>query len=313
MILGWHCDSNLAARLALYRGRVDTLMDKAFGYHCDHTRVAAANNKGRKTTMNSHDKYIWNVSSPYIPEQADDWGWPDAEIEEVRLDRDTSYERYTAGLGQAIEPATVPFTSTSVEWHLFDDLTYDLRHTLPFVCDQVLTYPRETAVMVAGCRADFVQRFAVAWRGMGFTGPVLVPQELGLAVSDAAIETGRFADQVKRAGLFLFEFGLATQQIDDPVRVGREQTPTDRRQLKLVERLFRRATSTEADTRPKGRQTPRRVIGINVIYNKYWPIFTDYVGANINPFCSQVLAGIPLAKPVTMKEKVILKFKKKAA
>jgi hypothetical protein len=46
MILGWHCDSNLAARLALYRGRVDTLIDKVFGYHCDHTRVAAANNKG---------------------------------------------------------------------------------------------------------------------------------------------------------------------------------------------------------------------------------------------------------------------------
>ena len=36
---------------------------------------------------------------------------------------------------------------------------------------------------------------------------------------------------------------------------------------------------------------PRRFIGVNVIYNKYWPIFTDYVGANINPFCSQVLAG----------------------
>jgi hypothetical protein len=51
---------------------------------------------------------------------------------------------------------------------------------------------------------------------------------------------------------------------------------------------------------------------VNVIYNKYWPVFTDYVGANINPFCSQVLAGIPLAVPVTVKEK-ILKFRKKKA
>ena len=30
-----------------------------------------------------------------------------------------------------------------------------------------------------------------------------------------------------------------------------------------------------------------------MIYNKFWPLFTDYVGANINPFCSQVLAGVP--------------------
>ncbi len=71
MLLGWHCDSNLAARLALYRGRVDTLIDKVFGYHCDHTRVAAANNKGRQTRMNDQDQYIWNVSSPYVPAQAD--------------------------------------------------------------------------------------------------------------------------------------------------------------------------------------------------------------------------------------------------
>ncbi len=311
MILGWHCDSNLAARLALYRGRVDTLMDKAFGYHCDHTRVAAANNKGRKTTMNSHDKYIWNVSSPYIPEQAETWGWPDVEIEEVRLDRDTSYERYTAGLSKAIEPATVPFTSTSCEWHLFDDLTYDLSHTLPFVCDQMLTYPRSTAVMVVGSRAEFVSRFATAWRGMGLTGPVLVPQECRLDLDHPAIETGRFADLLRRTDLFLFEFGLASQKDGDPVRTGREASPADRKQLKIVERLFRQAASTESATRPAGRRTPRRFIGVNVIYNKYWPIFTDYVGANINPFCSQVLAGFALEVPVTMKEK-ILKFRKRA-
>jgi len=42
---------------------------------------------------------------------------------------------------------------------------------------------------------------------------------------------------------------------------------------------------------------PRRFIGVNVIYNKYWPLFTDYVGANINPFCSQVLAGLPRVDP----------------
>jgi hypothetical protein len=312
MILGWHCDSNLAARLALYRGRVDTLIDKAFGYHCDHTRVAAANNKGRKTTMNSHDKYIWNVSSPYIPEQAESWGWPEVDIEEVRLDRDTAYERYVAGLEKAIAPATVPFTSTSVEWHLFDDLTYDLSHTLPFVCDQVLTYPRNTRIMVVGSRTDFVARFAAAWQGMGFRQPILVPQECGLGLDDPAIEIGRFADLLRRTDLFLFEFGLATQRDGDPVRIGREETAADKRQLKIVERLFRQAASTERNTRPKARQLPRRFIGTNVIYNRYWPIFTDYVGANINPFCSQVLAGIPLGQPVTMKEKVILKFKKRA-
>lgn len=311
MILGWHCDSNLAARLVLYRGRVDTLIDKAFGYHCDHTRVAAANNKGRKTKMNDHDEYIWNVSSPYLPAQRENWGLPDLEIEEVRLDRDTAYERYTEGLGKVIAPATVPFTNTSVEWHLFDDLSYDLSHTLPFVCDQVLTYPRSTAIMVVGARTDFVSAFAKAWQAMGFTGPVLVPEACEAVPSDrTGVVTGPFADLLRRTDLFLFEFGLATQKPEDAVRTGRELAPLDKRRLKLVERLFRQAASTEAETRPAGRRTQRRFIGVNVIYNKYWPVFTDYVSANINPFCTQVLAGSPLQRE--SKSAKIFRFRKRA-
>jgi hypothetical protein len=311
MILGWHCDSNLAARLALYRGRVDTLIDKVFGYHCDHTRVAAANNKGRKTRMNDHDHYIWNVSSPYLPAQANNWGLPELQVEEVRLDRETPYERYVSGLSKVIEPATVPFTNTSVEWHLFDDLTYDLAHTLPFACDQVLTYPRSTAIMLVGARADFMTSFAEAWTAMGFSGPVLVPDECeSMPPGRLGVVRGPFADLVRQADLFLFEFGLASQQPDDPVRTGRTLSPLDKKRLKVVERLFKQAASGEPETRPPGRRTQRRFIGVNVIYNKYWPVFTDYVGANINPFCSQVLAGGPL--PRESKTAKVFKLRKRA-
>jgi hypothetical protein len=308
MLLGWHCDSNLAARLALYRGRVETLIDKVFGYHCDHTRVAAANNTGRQTKMNDQNKFSWDGSSPYLPAQADSWGWPEVEIEEVRLDRDTSYERFTAGLGVAIKPATEAYRMTSLEWQLYSDLSYDLPHTLPFVCDQVLTYPRSTAVMLVAARAEFVSLFSKAWRGMGFTGPILLPTECeGLPTDLPGIETGAFSDLVKRTDLFIFEFGLATQRDDEPVRTGRLAGPRDTKVLKVIGRLFASAAATEAETRPSGRRLPRRFIGVNVIYNKFWPLFTDYVGANINPFCSQVLAGVP-RQDSSVKGK-ILKFR----
>jgi hypothetical protein len=294
MILGWHCDSNLAARLALYRGRVDTLIDKVFGYHCDHTRVAAANNKGRATRMNDQDRFIWNVTSPYVAAQADKWGWPDVEIEELRLDRDTSYQRFTAGLAKTIKPATVPFITTSLEWQLYEDLTYDLAHTLPFVCDQVVTFPRSTAIMIVASRSDFVSGFTEAWKGMGFTGPLLVPSECeGLPTDLEGVERAPFAEQLAKADMFIFEFGLATQTVSEPVRAGRAMAPVDKKRLKVVERLFKRAVATEAETRPPARRVARRFIGVNVIYNKFWTVFTDYVGANINPFCSQVLAGLP--------------------
>ena len=65
----------------------------------------------------------------------------------------------------------------------------------------------------------------------------------------------------------------------------------------MISRLFRQAAASEAETRPPNRRTARRFVGVNVIYNKFWPLFTDYVGANINPFCSQVLAGLPRIDP----------------
>jgi hypothetical protein len=77
------------------------------------------------------------------------------------------------------------------------------------------------------------------------------------------------------------------------VRAGRAMAPLDKKRLRVVERLFKRAAAAEAETRPPARRVPRRFIGVNVIYNKFWTTFTDYVGANINPFCSQVLAGLP--------------------
>jgi len=305
MLLGWHCDSNLAARLALYRGTVDTLIDKVFSYHCDHTRVAAANNKGRQTTMNDLNRFIWDVATPYLPAQADSWGWPDLDIEEIRLDRDTSFERFFAGVGAAIEPATVAYETTNLDGPRVDDLTYDLPHTLPFVCDQVLTYPRHTTLMVIATRAEFLRRFSTAWRSMGFTGPILVPRECaGLPTDLPGVETGPFDDLLRRAEMFIFEFGLATQRSDEPVRTGRRVTLLDKERLEVVERLFRQTGSLEAETRPEGQCLPRRVIGVNVIYNCYWPLFTEYIGANLNPFCSQVLAGNPRSA-ISMKAKIV--------
>ena len=57
----------------------------------------------------------------------------------------------------------MPFITTSLEWQLYEDLTYDLAHTLPFVCDQVVTFPRSTAIMiVASLSAARLARFAVS-------------------------------------------------------------------------------------------------------------------------------------------------------
>jgi len=60
LCLGGTCDSNLAARLALYRGRVVRDRNKVLA-SLRHTRVAAAKQtKGtRDAKMNDQDRFIW--------------------------------------------------------------------------------------------------------------------------------------------------------------------------------------------------------------------------------------------------------------
>ena len=86
---------------------------------------------------------------------------------------------------------------------------------------------------------------------MGFTGPILVPEECeGLPADLEGVERAPFADQLSRADLFIFEFGLATQTATEPVRAGRQIGPVDKKRL--------RSSSGCSSVRPRPR--PRRVL-----------------------------------------------------
>jgi hypothetical protein len=50
--------------------------------------------------------------------------------------------------------------------------------------------------------------------------------------------SGPFDELLRRSGMFIFEFGLATQRSDEPVRTD-ARPPLDKERLEVVERLFR--------------------------------------------------------------------------
>src|SRR5262249_11277882 len=156
-------------------------------------------------------------TTPFLPKQAGNWGWPHTDIEEVRLNSDSTYRRFFAGVSAATGPAKEPFRATNIESHLYFDLSYDLRHTIPFVCDQVLTYPQSANVTIVAARPEFISHFARAWRAMDFSSPILVPEECnGLPANPPGVETVPFTDALARADIFVFEFGLASQGVNDP-------------------------------------------------------------------------------------------------
>ena len=84
MLLGWHVDSNIAARMLLKYPEVGDLGQHVYGYHCDHTRqVTPAHSHSR--VQNDWKRFVINVTAAEIPRQAANWGCAEDPIEEVRL------------------------------------------------------------------------------------------------------------------------------------------------------------------------------------------------------------------------------------
>ena len=84
MLLGWHVDSNIAARLQLKYKAVGDLGEQVYGYHCDHTRqVTPAHSHAR--VQNDWRKFVDDVVRPDVPQQAASWGCAGDAIEEVRI------------------------------------------------------------------------------------------------------------------------------------------------------------------------------------------------------------------------------------
>src|SRR5579872_5143958 len=86
MVLGWHVDSNIAKRWSLVYGKVGDLGEEIYGYHCDHTRQITPAHSSQTRTENDWQRFVTNLDRADVPEQADDWGCAQDDIEEVRLD-----------------------------------------------------------------------------------------------------------------------------------------------------------------------------------------------------------------------------------
>ena len=132
---------------------------------------------------------------------------------------------------------------------------------------------------------------------MGFSGQILIPSECWDMPRDVeGVEIAPFAEAIRRADLFIFEFGYGSQKLGDPVRTGRQPTTDDARALSVVKQLFKQTAAIEDRTRPPGRRVARRFVGVNVINNAIWETFSATVNAPLTPFCSQVAAGVARVK-----------------
>ena len=177
MLLGWHVDSNIAARLQLKYKAVGDLGEQVYGYHCDHTRqVTPAHSHAR--VQNDWKKFVDDVVRPDVPQQAASWGCAGDAIEEVRIDADPA-SVYVQALREVIgEPLAAPKIVTYTG-ETYNKVDYDPPHLMPFLADMFVSMPRTMNVGWYGARDETLRSFADIWQRLGFTGKILLERDMG--------------------------------------------------------------------------------------------------------------------------------------
>jgi hypothetical protein len=291
MLLGWHVDSNIAKRLFLVYRTVGDVVDRLFGYHCDHTRQVTPMHQHR-AAANDAGAFIERVTDAHLPQQAQSWGCVGDQIEEIRLTR-TSSHVYLDGLratvrGEWAEPATARYTYDS-----YGQSSYDTRHVLPFLADLFASAPRDWTVGWIGGRADTFRLFCGVWERLGFRGGVVIDDWsvplLGPGLP-AGVRSAELPLAHAAADVFVFDFGAPSECPNPLLSRGVERGRLDAAVDRLARRSFLDLVEQERARIAAG-AAPRRFVGINAVHNRYESLIRDEIGAASTPFATRIRHG----------------------
>ena len=285
MLLGWHVDANIAKRFSLLYGDVGDLSGAVFGYHCDHTRQVTPAHR-RDAVQNSIERFFTTVDRPDVPEQAESWGCPDAEVEEIRL----------GGRGNAVFLSSLasvlraPLREPLVSRYLFeswDKVGYAPEHVLPFLLDLFASAPRGMRIGWIGMHGAMLGLFGAAWTASGATAPVVVPRDSpGLLgeVPGAASQALPLDVLLADCDALVFDFADAGGQ---PLSTAEAAADSP---AQLLAATFLEAVLAETARQSDGR-APRRFVGINAIHNRFEGIFNSQVNSARTPFSVRLRHG----------------------
>jgi hypothetical protein len=273
MIRGWHVDSNLARRMGLRRGRVDSLEDQLTGYHCDHTRQASALH-GPDLPRNDSDRFVDGVYAPALPRQAASWGLADETVESFTLLGASPSSLYLKALSAALPepqsgPARAAYRSDS-----YNQLDYDWRVALPFLLDALASCPPDQIIGYAGVGRGFLKGLAT---GLAELLPAarIMALEAEAATGLANVEAVDWAEWQSLPGLFLFEIGQREGES------ARSSALLSGQVITLFDRL----------TRSRARGPPTRVIAVNAVHTDFEPVLDRAVSCPPAPFGSRIRQG----------------------
>jgi hypothetical protein len=229
MIHGWHADSNMCKRFYVFYGnQTGSLADRLKGYHCDHTRVATLAHRLDIKLENDLQEFVFGLEDPYASHQADTWGMPGVEIEEVDF-ADGPQARFVDAVAHAVgAPQEFDYFSNAMDVRAF--VFYQPEHAIPFVAGNLTIYSRQARFAYVGANPRTLEMTARVIAGMGFRhqlaylSALLDGASFALdAVTPIGLDDGAdvvTAGLVSEYDVLIFDFGLdrspETARVDVP-------------------------------------------------------------------------------------------------
>ena len=283
MHLSFHVDSNLAIRLALLPRSIGDVIDRLYGYHCDHTRQLTAAHR-YDSRENDPQKFLIDVSSPELPEQAHTWGLADEEVEEVAVE--TTTRLFLASLRSAIAQPLVEPTQFEYYGGVDERPDYTVEHVLPFLASTFASYSRESTLGWFGSKQALLQKFAEFWNAMGFTKPIMVWNESKWLGPDLPLNCTWSSLELinEHCDAFTFDFGVA--QPETTGGVDSEDI------IDAVAVAFQRIIGRERLRVVRDHRSPRPIVGVNTnIKHRVRMMFAEDVAAAKAPPSTRVRVG----------------------
>jgi hypothetical protein len=287
MLLGWHVDSNICKRLFTIYGQVGDLSGRLFGYHCDHTRQVTPMHR-RTAVENSLAKFVDQVKEPTVPEQADSWGCPDADIEITSIATCAS-QSYLSALRTTLPRAMTVPTEVAYIRESYDEVSYDASHVLPYLMDVLSSAPRHWSVAWFGIHESIFKMFCAAWREMGFIGRIHVASDLYPVsqTQDAALFIHPDTQTaISQANTFIVDLSGPSGEA-----LGFESDTRSSAQILGLIGALNGVVRAELDLSAQPKWTPRRIIAINAIHNRFEPLMRGYIEFARSPFSGRLRHG----------------------
>ena len=266
---GWHLDSNLCKRMSLYYGgKIGHLEGKLWGYHCNHTRQTSFFHT-QLAPENNWNVFVKDVENPYLPEQNENWGFSEKQLEKISLTKQKS-------LPQVKSDATSDF---SIDQKSFNTLTYDSTRIFAHLSDHFHHLPPGSKIAYVGHNEELLK---------------LIQTEVITITDESSLE-----DLYQKATVMIFDFGF-----DEKNFSGYAITPTHqlygnlRRQLKDVMEAFLGIVHLERQHKKN-----MKLLGINVLFTDFRAVFNHHLSMQRTTFLTGISFGYVKQKQKVRRQK----------